>query len=465
LFFNDVDQIGVGSSGLMNDPSGLKYTVVTAPANGKLFVDYNGNGVLDGTEAAMSTGSVFLQSDITTGHLVYSHGNGEQSALFDSFTFTVSDGTNVAYKGTSTISTTPTSGPWVMDITAGDKNDSPVMGNKVFWLEENSTGYLHDTTVSGGMVNTSVGGRVAYDMDGTTGSYNDLFPQVGYQPTGTATGSYIVDDPANYDTAGNEMFQLEQEPYNGVALSSGSKLVLKVAPGASLDYEVKSAYTVHLKVQDSSTTYGMASTMGQKDVWAVVRVKDMIDDAYAEAKTIGTQNAVSNDSFIYQLDQAVFPKQIPPSVAGANGAMVSYVATGTAVDSGWLHFEQESRTFWSIQGDPLRPTTSGDFVITVRAQYLYDNGGVTSLKNQTLPVTTQFTLHYQTVASLDLDAVMDALQYLDNDGDSFLPAAGDQFPVRDMMARAGAYPDANSEVSEVLSLLDAEAYAFDTKVG
>ncbi|NJL59942.1 MAG: hypothetical protein HC887_10160 [Desulfobacteraceae bacterium] len=129
-----------------------------------------------------------------------------------------------------------------------------------------------------------------------------------------------------------------------------------------------------------------------------------------------------------------------------------------------MSFESETGTFWALKNDVDRPTTENTYTIRVRATYYttIDASNPSGLKNNPPPVETTFKLTYST-ASLELDSVMDALQYLDTDGADMLPADGDQIPVQEMMAARGNAADANVEVSEVLALLDAEAYLFDAQ--
>jgi hypothetical protein len=464
LYFRDVDQISLG--GNVQSFDRLEYTVVTAPSKGTLFVDYNGDHIPNGSDTILANGKTFYEGSVngvgTYGQLTYLHGNGEQGQLKDSFTFTVSDGVNVSYKGAIndgySIGTSATSGPWVFGITANDMNTPPVYDNQIFWVDENATGSVYITSSTGSFGTV---GYVAYDNDSQTGppSYNEFYPTTGYATEGGYSGSYIVKDTANEDTAGQPLFTLVQTPVSTEGYISGSKLAIQVASTAGLDFEARQAYTLHVKIYDSSTAGGTA-TGGYHDAWVAIKVNDKADQGYSPVVSpLPDTTVLSSKNYVYQIPDNVFSKNM------STGATVVYSYYGSAVGnpelspSTWLHFESESHTFWSYVGMDPRPLTATDFVITVRATYYYQNGEV---KNPGIPVESSFTLHYS-MASMDLDAVMDALQYLDTDGDHFLPVEGDQVPVQDMMmARSGApAADATQEVSEVLALLDAEAYAFD----
>jgi len=69
--------------------TGITYTITTAPTDGTLFRDANGNGVVDGGETLSAT-STFTQDDVDNGRVKYLHGGGVGSS--DSFTFSVADG-------------------------------------------------------------------------------------------------------------------------------------------------------------------------------------------------------------------------------------------------------------------------------------------------------------------------------------------------------------------------------------
>ncbi len=469
LYFKDIDQMSLGAN--VQNFDLLQYTVVTAPSNGKLFVDYNKNGVFDaGPETLLSANSKFYNASIsgtgTYGQLAYQHDGGEQALLKDQFTFTVSDGENVSYATTGNTLNYATSGnPWVFGITAADKNSPPVYDNQVFWVNENVTGSVYTTSTLGEK------GYIATDGDGTTAtpygaSYNSFYETTGYYTDGGYSGSYIVSSGANYDTAGNPLFKLVQTPADGIGNSSGTKLALQVASTAGLDFEARDAYVLQVKLYDSTFTSGVGGSVsgGHRDVWIQVKVNDMPDQGYAPIGTIPPATLLSTKTFVYKIPDTLFPGATSVKVESAY-ATPTEAFNGNAVigvePAGWLHFESTSNSLWSMNfGTDLanRPTTSQPFVITVKATYYFENG-VT--KNPSTQVQASFTLHYS-MASLDLDAVMDALQYLDTDGEQFLPVEGDQVPVQDMMmARSGAPADAAQEVSEVLAMLDAEAYTFD----
>jgi len=276
----------------------------------------------------------------------------------------------------------------------------------------------------------------------------------------------VGSDSANCATDGSALFKLVQVPADGVGYSSGSKLAVQIASTAGLDYEGRDAYVLKVQLYDSSTAGGSA-TGGQHEVWVQVKVLDKADQGYYPVGSIEDKTVLSTKTFVYKVPDTLFPGATSVNVESVY-ASPALGADGKAVfgtsPSGWLHFESSSNSFWSLNfGSDAdnRPKAAADFVITVKATYYYQNGEV---KNPSTQVQTSFTLHYS-MASMDLDAVMDALQYLDTDGDHFLPVEGDQVPVQDMMtmARAGAPADTAQEVSEVLAMLDAEAYAFDVQ--
>ncbi|MDD2880336.1 MAG: DUF4347 domain-containing protein [Rhodoferax sp.] len=71
-------------------PGGLKVVLASTPTHGTLFRDLNGNGIMDGAETALTSGSKFALADIAANRIKYLHDGSETTS--DSFTFNVSDG-------------------------------------------------------------------------------------------------------------------------------------------------------------------------------------------------------------------------------------------------------------------------------------------------------------------------------------------------------------------------------------
>lgn len=93
--------------------SSLTYTLSTAPTHGTVYIDVNGNGVLDSGEGLVTNGS-FTHAQLSSGKLRYQHDDGE---LGDSFDVTVSDGQG----GTSSAQT--------LTVTRTAVNDAPSIAN------------------------------------------------------------------------------------------------------------------------------------------------------------------------------------------------------------------------------------------------------------------------------------------------------------------------------------------------
>jgi hypothetical protein len=72
-----------------DDGTGVTYTITAATSEGTLFVDGNGNNVVDGGEA-LGASSTFTQADIDLGRIKYQHGGGAGTA--DGFAFSTADG-------------------------------------------------------------------------------------------------------------------------------------------------------------------------------------------------------------------------------------------------------------------------------------------------------------------------------------------------------------------------------------
>lgn len=106
--------------------SSLTYTLSTAPTHGTVYVDANGNGVLDTGEALAANGS-FTHAQLSSGQVRYLHDNGEDG---DSFAVTASDGQSTSAAATMTVTRTPV-------------NDAPVianLGSDVLAYPANSSG-------------------------------------------------------------------------------------------------------------------------------------------------------------------------------------------------------------------------------------------------------------------------------------------------------------------------------------
>ncbi|MEH7830372.1 beta strand repeat-containing protein [Gemmobacter denitrificans] len=92
----------------------LTYTVTDAVDNGTLWVDADGSGTINGSEAALGVNGSFTQAQINSGLLKYQHNGSETTG--DSFTFSVSDGTNTVTGQTFSFTVAPV-------------NDAPTLGN------------------------------------------------------------------------------------------------------------------------------------------------------------------------------------------------------------------------------------------------------------------------------------------------------------------------------------------------
>ncbi|MEM7466855.1 MAG: Ig-like domain-containing protein, partial [Pseudomonadota bacterium] len=93
--------------------------ITTVPSNGVLYVDSNGNGVVDGGEAVSTSQSIAL-AEITAGRLKFKPASDANGAAYDSFTFQVRDDGGTANGGVN-LDVTPNT----MTIDVTPVNDEP----------------------------------------------------------------------------------------------------------------------------------------------------------------------------------------------------------------------------------------------------------------------------------------------------------------------------------------------------
>ena len=109
----------------------LNVIIATAPANGILYLDANGDGIVDGGETLIAS-SVVSVADITAGKLKFQPVANANSAGYDSFTFQVQDDGGVANGG---VDTDQSANTITIDVTA--VNDVPMAtGNTVIANED-----------------------------------------------------------------------------------------------------------------------------------------------------------------------------------------------------------------------------------------------------------------------------------------------------------------------------------------
>ena len=94
--------------------------IATAPTTGTLYVDTNGDGIVDGGEALVATNTVAV-ADITAGQLKFKPAADAVGVGYDSFTSQVSDDGGTTNSG---VATDPTANTITIDVTA--VNDAPI---------------------------------------------------------------------------------------------------------------------------------------------------------------------------------------------------------------------------------------------------------------------------------------------------------------------------------------------------
>ena len=106
--------------------------ITTAPSNGVLFVDTNGDGNVDGGEAVSATDTVAI-ADITAGRLKFKPAANANGTGYDSFTFQVQDSGGTANGG---VDTDPTANTMTIDVNA--VNDAPAGADNTVTTNEDT---------------------------------------------------------------------------------------------------------------------------------------------------------------------------------------------------------------------------------------------------------------------------------------------------------------------------------------
>jgi len=162
--------------------SALTFTLDTAPSNGTLFIDADGDAALDAGEE-LGGGDSFTQADIDNGKLFVAHDGSETTS--DSFAVTVDDGAGGS-TGSQTVDLTIT--PVNDAPTASDDSASAQSGQAVTIGVLGNDGDAEGDTLSVMSAATPGNGTVTVNGDGTVTYTSDA----GF--TGTDTFTYTVDD-------------------------------------------------------------------------------------------------------------------------------------------------------------------------------------------------------------------------------------------------------------------------------
>ena len=405
-----------------HDPDELIYSVVTGVENGTLFLDANQNDQFDGTDTdqELVAGTTFTQKNLADGDIWYLHGGGSLDALTDSFQFTVADGGegigdgtyNVTYAN-SPLTGTEAGEPWTFNFTAANVEDAPVMDAQVYYAAENADG-----PVRGDSFLINPGAPIATDEDGSALTFQ------------------FEDENGNWvDNGAFEQFEVIE--------NTNGEYLLSVKTGEELDYEVQAQHTLNIRVSDDAA----APFTWDDQAYFAVFVNDQSaaqgDDQFETGVNIQDQTVGSDELFIFPIPSDVF---LPAD-------RYSYNEDVTAAELPWLFFSTETQTFIFEPGDPDAPTSDQTFTINVTAEYWFDNA---------LPkgeITKSFDLTFD-VASLEDEALMRALDYLDEAEGEGLPQEGEAMEVQAvMMAQAPATAPADEmpeDYAAVLDLLDSE---------
>jgi len=181
-----------------SSPAALKYTVTTAPVNGVLFRDLNGNGKVDASET-IGKGAQFTQQDLIDGRIKFMH-NGEAGSA-ESFKFTAGDAKTTLPEATFSFAIGAAAG--TIGVDGGGDNTPSTDGRTPLFSDVNVTPKAGDTvgtlTFTIGDVkdgNNEVLKLNGLDLplgDGHTQTSNGIEYTVSVDPSGKAT--VTVTDP------------------------------------------------------------------------------------------------------------------------------------------------------------------------------------------------------------------------------------------------------------------------------
>ncbi|KPF81967.1 hypothetical protein IP70_22515, partial [alpha proteobacterium AAP38] len=161
----------------------LVYKVTTAPLNGTLFKDMDGDGVVDDGEA-LALNATFTQQDINDNKIKFRHDGSETTE--DSITFSVTDKDNVSLTGQT------------LGMTINRVNDAPVLGNfgNSIKYTENEPGIAINATAT---VSDAEIGNSGYFNNGSLtivrqggANFDDVFGVSGTVSALTTGGNIVV---------------------------------------------------------------------------------------------------------------------------------------------------------------------------------------------------------------------------------------------------------------------------------
>ena len=118
----------------------LNVIIASAPTNGTLYLDANGDGIVDGGETLIAS-SVVSVADITAGKLKFKPAANANAVTYDSFTFQVQDDGGTTNSG---VDTDQTANTITIDVIA--VNDAPTAVNQSTTVSEGATNVVLSTT-------------------------------------------------------------------------------------------------------------------------------------------------------------------------------------------------------------------------------------------------------------------------------------------------------------------------------
>ncbi|MBD1938670.1 cadherin-like domain-containing protein [Microcoleus sp. FACHB-68] len=398
-----------GTSGVINTgtlqvtdsdtaPAQLIYTVTNSPTNGSLFL----NGVAT---------TSFTQDDIDNNRITYLHSGNETAS--DSFTFTVSDGTNTV--GASTF-----------NLTINAVNDAPVLStNAGLTLTEGgsanvSSGVLQVTDVDTApaqliysVTNSPINGTLFLNNVATTSFTQDDINnnRVTYLHSGseTSTDSFIFTVSDGTNTVGASTFNFVINAVNdvpvlatnaGLTLNEGTSGIINTGTLQVTDSDTAPAQLIYsvtnsptngtLFLNNVATTSFTQDDINNNRITYLHSANETASDSFTFTVSDGT-NTLSASTFNFTINAV---NDVP--VLSTNAGLTLNEGTSANVSSGVLQVTDvdtaPAQLIYSVTNSPTNGTLFLNGVATTSfTQDDINNNRVTYLHNGSETTTDSFT--------------------------------------------------------------------------